>query len=129
MEIFSIITLALSGLLLLMVGTMRLVNPIKTFSNNSEIILANQVDILNEARGTSAMMLLGGLIILMGTIVSPQAQASHLVAVLIFFGFGVGRVVSMAVDGKPNKKLIQGLISEFLLGSLNLIALFFFLKN
>lgn len=58
MEIFKIIILSLSGLLLLFVGTMRLSNPIKAYLKNSGIKLENDVDLLNEMRGVSAVMLM-----------------------------------------------------------------------
>ena len=60
----------LSGLLLLFVGIMRLSNPQKTYLKNSGIKLEDDVNLLNEMRGVSAVMLFGGVIILLGTIVS-----------------------------------------------------------
>ncbi|WP_299122430.1 DUF4345 family protein [uncultured Tenacibaculum sp.] len=123
MEIFKIITLALSGSLLLFVGLMRLSNPIKTYLKNSGIKLEKDASLLNEMRGVSGVMLLGGIIILLGTMVSELTFTSFVVAILIFLGFGIGRALSIRFDGKPNKLIIQGLISEFILASLNLICL------
>ncbi|MCF2876440.1 MULTISPECIES: DUF4345 domain-containing protein [unclassified Tenacibaculum] len=123
MEIFKIITLALSGSLLLFVGIMRLSNPIKTYLKNSGVQLEEDANLLNEMRGVSGVMLLGGIIILLGTMVSELTFTSFVVAILIFLGFGIGRVLSIKFDGKPNKLIIQGLISEFILASLNLICL------
>ncbi len=123
MEIFKIITLSLSGLLLLFVGIMRLSNPIKTYLKNSGIKLEKEVNLLNEMRGVSALMMCGGIIILLGTIVSILTFTSFVVATLIFIGFAIGRILSISKDGKPNKLIIQGLISELVLGSLNLFCL------
>lgn len=123
MEIFKIITLVLSGSLLLFVGLMRLSNPIKTYLKNSGIKLEDDANLLNEMRGVSGVMLLGGIIILLGTMVSELTFTSFVVAILIFLGFGIGRALSIRFDGKPNKLIIQGLISEFILASLNLICL------
>ena len=123
MEIFKIITLSLSGLLLFMVGTMRLSNPVKAYLKNSGIKLNNDVDLLNEMRGVSAVMLSGGIIILLGILIPTLSFTSHFVGVLLFFGFAVGRFTSFAMDGKPNKQIIQGLVFEILFGTLNTICI------
>jgi len=123
MEIFKIITLSLSGLLLLFVGAMRLSNPIKTYLKNSGIKIENEVNLLNEVRGISSVQLFGGIIILLGIIVPKLTIISFAVATLIFLGFAIGRLLSIAIDGKPNKLIIQGLIFELVLGSANIFCL------
>ncbi len=123
MEIFKIVILSLSGLLLLSVGAMRLSNPMKTYLKNSGIKLANDVNLLNELRGVSSVMLLGGVIILLGTIISKLTITSFVVASLIFIGFAIGRLLSFSLDGKPNKRIIQGLIFELVFGALNSFCL------
>ena len=124
MEIIKIVILSLSGLMLLFVGTMRLSNPIKTYLKNSGIELSKDVDLLNEMRGVSAVMLCSGILILLGTFLTQFTFTSFVVAILIFVGFAIGRMTSMGVDGKPNKQLIQGLVFELVLGSLNIFGLF-----
>jgi hypothetical protein len=123
MEIFKIITLSLSGLLLLFVGAMRLSNPIKTYLKNSGIKIENEVNLLNEVRGISSVQLFGGIIILLGIIIAKLTIISFAVATLIFLGFAIGRLLSIAIDGKPNKLIIQGLIFELVLGSANIFCL------
>jgi len=123
MEIIKIVTLSLSGLLLLFVGAMRLSNPIKTYLKNSGIKLENDVNLLNEMRGVSSVMLFGGIIILLGTIIPKLTFASFVVATLIFIGFAIGRLLGIGLDGKPNKLIVQGLISELVLGAANIFCL------
>ncbi|WP_190808799.1 DUF4345 domain-containing protein [Flagellimonas sp. S3867] len=123
MEIFTIVTLALSGLLLLMVGIARLSNPISNYAKNSGITIANDVDLLNEVRGTSAVMLLGAILVLLGILVPDLTLTSHIIATLLFLGFAVGRFVSIAADGQPNKKIKQGIVFELVLGTANVICL------
>ncbi|MGL1888261.1 MAG: DUF4345 domain-containing protein [Reichenbachiella sp.] len=123
MEIIKIVTLSISGLLLLAVGALRLSNPIKTYSKNSGIQLEDEVNLLNEVRGVSSVMLFGGIIILLGTIIPQLTVASFVVAILILLGFAIGRVLSIGLDGKPNKLIIQGLISELVLGTANVFCL------
>jgi len=123
MEIFKIVILSLSGLLLFFVGTMRLINPIKTYLKNSGIKLENDVNLLNEMRGVSSVMLFGGIIILLGTIIPKLTITSFVVATLILIGFAIGRLLSFGLDGKPNKLIVQGLISELVLGTANICCL------
>ena len=124
MEIFSIGVLSLSGLLLLSVGALRIGNPISNYSKNSGIKIENEVNLLSEVRGTSAVMLFGGATILSGTAIPQMTFASHVVAILIFLGFAFGRLVSVRLDGMPNKLIIQGLIFELVFGSLNVVGIF-----
>ena len=123
MEIFNIEALSLSGLLLFSVGVLRLTNPIKNYQKNSGITLANDIDLLNEMKGVSAVMLFGGIIILLGILIPALAMTSFVVATLILFGFAVGRILSIFSDGKPNKQIIQGLSFEIVLGSANVFCL------
>ncbi len=123
MEIFKIVILSLSGLLLFFVGTMRLINPIKTYLKNSGVKLENDVNLLNEMRGVSSVMLLGGVIILLGTFIPELTLTSHSFAILLFLGFAMGRLLSFRLDGKPNKLIVQGLIFELILGGANTFCL------
>ncbi len=124
MEILKIVTLSISGLLLLTVGILRLTSPIKNYLKNSGIKLEKEVNLLNEVRGVSSVMMCGGIIILLGTIIPIITTASFVVATLIFLGFAIGRLISIRLDGKPNKLIVQGLVSELVLGVLNLFCLF-----
>ncbi len=125
MEIVNIIILLSSGLLLIVVGISRLINPVSAYSKNSGIKLTKDVDLLNEMRGVSALMLLGGILIALGTIIPVFTFTSFIVASLIFLGFAIGRFFSIAKDGRPNKQLIQGISFELVLGAGNVFALLY----
>ena len=128
MEIINIVVLSLSGLLLVYAGTMRLIKPLKslclkTYLDNSRIKLEGEVDVFNEMRGAGTSTALGGVIILLGIIVSQLMLASFVVAIVIFLGHALGRLVSLKLDGKPNQQIAQGLISELVLGAANTFCL------
>ncbi len=123
MEIIRIVVLSLSALMLVFVGVMRLSNPIKTYSKSSGIKLENDVSLLNEMRGVAAVMLFAGIIISLGTFIEKLTFNSHLVAALIFIGFAIGRLISLKVDGKPNKQITQGILFEIILGVANTFCL------
>ena len=123
MEIFRIVILALSSLLLTFVGLMRLSSPIKTYLKNSGIHLNNDVNLLNEIRGNSAVMLLAGILIASGLFIVKLNLSAHLMALLIFLGFVIGRLISVKADGKPNKQITQGIAFELVLGIANVVCL------
>ncbi|OJJ21170.1 hypothetical protein BKI52_11420 [marine bacterium AO1-C] len=109
--------------MLVFVGLMRLTNPVKTYAKNSGITLANDASLLNEMRGVSAVMLCGGVIIALGTIIPRLTFTSFAVASLIFIGFLVGRLVSLSADGKPSQQISQGIVFELVLGAANVFGL------
>lgn len=123
MEIIQIVILSLSSLMLVFVGIMRLTNPIKAYLKNSGISLENNPSLLNEMRGVSAVMLSSGIIISLGIFINKLIFTSHIVAVLIFIGFAIGRLISIKTDGKPSKQITQGILFEIILGLANVFCL------
>ena len=128
MEIFELAVLSISGLLLSYGGIVRLVKPIKslclkTYLDNPELKLESEVDLFNEMRGAGAVTLIGGLVVILGTIMPHLKLTSFVVAVVIFLGYAVGRLISLGADGKPNKDLIQGTIAEIVLSAFNIFCL------
>ena len=123
MEIISIVILSLSSLLLIFVGVMRLSNPVKTYLRNSGIKLESSASLLNEMRGVAAMMLCAGIIVLFGVFTERLTFTSHFVALLIFIGFLIGRLISLKTDGKPSKQITQGILFELVLGAANVFCL------
>ncbi len=123
MEIIEIVILSLSALLLVFVGAMRLQDPIKAYLKNSGIKLENDNSLLNEMRGVSAVMLSAGVIIALGIFIEKLTFTSHSVAVLIFIGFAIGRIVSLKADGKPSKQITQGILFELVFGVANIFCL------
>ncbi len=129
MEIINIVVLALSGLLLTYAGTMRLIKPLKslclkTYLDNPNIKLEGKVDVFNEMRAAGASMAFGGVVLFLGILIPQLTLASFVVAIVILLGNAIGRLVSLSSDGKPNKQLAQGLISELVLGGANAFCLF-----
>ena len=128
MEIIKIVVVSLSGLLLTYAGTMRLINPLKslclkTYLDNTKIKLEGEVDIFNEMRGAGTSSALGGVIILLGIKIPELMLASFVVAIIIFLGNALGRLVSLKLDGKPGQQMTQGLMSEIVLGAANVFCL------
>ncbi|MFY0655108.1 MAG: DUF4345 family protein [Cyclobacteriaceae bacterium] len=128
MEIVNIIVLSLSGLLLTYAGTMRLIKPLKslclkTYLDSPEIKLEGKVDIFNEMRGAGTSIAFGGVTILLGIVIPQLVLASFVVAIVIFLGHALGRLVSLRLDGKAGHQITQGLIMELVLGAANTFCL------
>jgi len=123
MEVFKIVILLISGFSLIYFGLMRFINPVKSYLKNSGIKLEKEVNLLNEMRSVGTVMVVGGIILLIGIVFSDLTVTSFVVGCLMFYGYALGRIFSIFLDGKPNKLLIQGLIFEIIFGSAHAFAL------
>ena len=122
------VILVLLGLVLIILGSWRLINPV-TFFENSGLVLSNDVGILSEARATGGVVVGFGVLILLGAFIHRLSYTSTIVSVVIFLSFGMARIIGFAVDGNPGEKLIQGIIFEFVFGLLGLFALIKYRKK
>lgn len=128
MEIFNIVVLAVSGLLLTFAGGMRLLRPTKSFCligffEKHGAGLEKDASILSEMRGAGTFTLLCGLTLLTGAVMPDIRPTSFVVGIVMFLGYAVGRSVSMALDGKPNEDTVKGLYSEVLFAVLHIVCL------
>jgi hypothetical protein len=114
--------LILLGLLLIVIGSWRLFDPI-AFFENSGIVLSNEVGLLSEARATGGAVVGFGLIIILGAFNKRLSYTSTISAIVIFLGFGIARLIGFGLDGIPGEGIIQGIIIEFVLGLLSVFAL------
>jgi len=110
------------GINLTIMGLWRFVDPIGFFEF-SGLILSEDAGLLNEARGTGGAIIGFGLLILLGAFKKKLAFTSTIVAIILFFGFGIARVISVFIDGNPGEALYKGIIGEFVMGSIALFAL------
>ena len=128
METFNIVGLTLSGLVLLYATSMRLFKPrkvnfLQTYLSNPANNLEPDTDLLNETRGVGAVMFLGGITLLLGAILPEFRATSFVVAIVIFGGVAVGRLLSIVSDGRPSNAIFTGLVVEFTFSLLNIVCL------
>jgi len=110
------------GLFLIAGGSFRLIDPVSSFESLG-MILDGTIGPLSEARGTGGVLLGFGLLILLGAFKKKLTYTSTLAAIVLFFGFGIGRIIGVAFDGIPGDGLLIGIITEFVFGLLALFAL------
>jgi len=115
------ILILLGGMLTIM-GMWRLIDPI-SFFEMSGLVLIDNAGLLNEARGAGGAIVGFGLLILLGAFKKKLTFTSTLVAIVLFLGYGIARVISLVLDGNPGEALYKGIIGEFVMGSLALFAL------
>ncbi len=128
MEIFNLIVLALSGLLLTFAGSTRLFRPIKSlcltgFAEKHGGGPEEDADLYSEMRGAGGFTLFSGFAILAGTVMPEFRLTSFVVGIVIFLGYAIGRSFSIATDGKPGKETMGGLFSEILFAALHIVCL------
>ncbi|MCP4499233.1 MAG: DUF4345 domain-containing protein [Deltaproteobacteria bacterium] len=128
MEIFNLIVLGLSGLLLTFAGSNRLFRPIKSlcltgFAEKHGSAPEKDADLYSEMRGAGTLTLFSGIAILAGTVIPEFRLTSFVVGIVIFLGYAIGRSFSIGTDGKPSKDTLGGLYSEVLFAALHIICL------
>ena len=110
------------GTLLTVLGGWRLLAPVSFFAMH-DLQLDAVPGHLSEARAMGGVVVGFAILILLGGLFDRMRRTSLLVAVVLFFAFAFGRLVGVAFDGNPGPMIVQGIVSELVLGSLALLAL------
>ena len=113
------------GLPLLVFGSWRVMDIVGFFAFNG-IELGHDVSMLNETRAAGGMVVGSALVILSGAFFQRMAFTSTVLAVVVFLSFGFARLYGIVVDGLPSEKILQGIFSEFAMGSIGVFALYWF---
>lgn len=112
--------LIISGLLLTFIGGATLFAPV-AMKASAGIDISNNISIINDIRATSALILVIALITLLGAFVKKLTFTSSLISFLLFLSLGIGRSMSILIDGLPVDGLIKATGLEFILGIIGLI--------
>ncbi len=111
------------GLILTILGLWRFISPIGYYAG-SGIILPDEVNILNTVRASGGAEIGFGVLVLMGCFLQKFSFTSTVVAAILYLSFGIGRVLSIGIDGCPGNMIIIFTVFEFILGSLGIWALY-----
>ena len=120
--------LVISGLIATAIGAATLFAP-EAFLGTSGIDLGGQVSLFSQIRAPGAAMLGSGLIMLLGVFVSQLTFTSTVISTLVFLGYGVGRIVSMATDGMPVQDMVAATGLEIIIGLAGIFALLRYRDN
>ncbi len=130
MNKFSNTVLALSGLALFYVCTMRLIDPsaasfLKTYFADSSNVLT--IEMASEIRGIGAGMVLTGIVAFLGIFIPRLKVTAFVVLSVLFVGIVLGRAVSSIVDGVPDESLFMPVTHETILAVVNVFCLAYIL--
>ena len=114
--------LMLSSAIGLYVGVGLLFFPV-SFQAQSQIVLGDNISLLSDTRAPGAAIFFSSTLILQGVFRERWSYISLLLSSLIFLSYGIGRMLSLLLDGFPAQGLFVAMIIELLLGVWGLILL------
>ena len=121
-SILTKIILILGGLIGLYVGVGLVFFPVQ-LQAQSDIFINGNISHLSETRAPGTAILVASILILFGAFQAKWAQLSLFISTLFFLSYGLGRLISLALDGMPAEGLFIAMLAELFMGLLALIAL------
>jgi len=112
--------LIVSGLLLTIIGGATLAIPVQ-MKGSAGIDIAGNISVINDVRAASALLLAVAIITVAGAFARKLTYTSSLISFVLFLSLGLGRVISILIDGMPVDGLIKATGLEFALGILGAI--------
>lgn len=114
------IYLAITGLMLTFIGGATLLMPVE-MKATAGLQIADNINLLNEVRGESAWLLVTALIALVSLFVHKLKYSSMIMVITAFGAIGVGRLISILVDGMPIESLVKATVLEFVVAAIGLV--------
>ncbi|WP_108835271.1 DUF4345 domain-containing protein [Tateyamaria sp. Alg231-49] len=111
------LVLGISGLAAITVGLAITLDP-QAFYASYGIVLTPQPNLMSELRAPAANLAVLGLIILSGALYKRITHSAALLGTAVFLAFAMGRVVSLALDGRPSDSILAALGIEVVLALL-----------
>ncbi|MDE4174762.1 DUF4345 domain-containing protein [Phaeobacter sp. PT47_59] len=107
--------LFLSAAVLMMVGVMLSFAPEVLYASSGQV-LQDSVLIRSDLRAGGMLLLLSGVFVLWAALRGNQIRPALQLSALIYLGYGLGRIVSIALDGAPDATLVTVTAIEWALG-------------
>lgn len=111
------ILLIVSGLVAITIGAMLVLDPAGFHATNA-IDLGGNVNLLSEVRAPGGALVASGILMLVGAFATHLTLAATTLGATVYLGYGLARVVSLAIDGAPSTNLVTAMAIELLLGAL-----------
>ncbi|MEM8602938.1 MAG: DUF4345 domain-containing protein [Cyanobacteria bacterium P01_H01_bin.121] len=130
LTVLTVIFLAVSGLLLLVIGSTILLVP-HTFYAGDGIVLGDDPSLLSEIRAPGGLLATSALLILAGALRSGwryglrpgQRSLALTLTVLVYGSFGLARLLSLALDGVPSTELVVAAMIELSVAGMGLVLI------
>ncbi len=114
------IFLIISGLLLTFIGGATLFLPV-AMKSSAGIDITDNISVINDVRASSALLLAIALLALLGAFVKKLTYSASLISSMSFLSLGIGRAMSIVLDGMPVEGLVKATVLEFALGILGAV--------
>ena len=112
--------LIVAGFILALIGGATLLMPVE-MKASSGIDLADNVSVINDVRASSAVLLFSGVLIFLGALTPSLKFTSSLISAVLFIAIGLGRVLSVLLDGIPVEGQLGATGLELVLGTIGTI--------
>ena len=124
----SQVILALSGLIAAAIAVTILFAP-GAFYTGYGLEVAGNPTLSNELKAPAAGLLLASFVMMAGLFRQDLIKLSLATAAGVYLAYGVGRVLSIALDGLPHSGMVSAAIIELAVGSVCLAALAVFRRG
>ena len=114
--------LLLSGLIAVAIAGTILLAP-DAFYAGYGIEVGGNATLANELKAPAGALLVAGLLMVAGVLRSSIAVLSLATATAVYLSYGLGRVLSIAVDGMPHSGMVIAAGIELVVGAICLVTL------
>lgn len=114
--------LVLAGIIGLYVGINLVFFPVELQAQSNIVI--RSASHFSETRAPGASILSASILILIGAFRKGWKSISLLITSLFFLSYGIGRLISLFLDGMPAVGLFYAMIGELFIGVIALILLY-----
>ena len=116
------LVLLLSGLIAVAIAGTILTAP-DAFYAGYGIQVGGNATLANELKAPAGALLVAGLLMFAGVFRSKFIVASLITATIVYLSYGMGRVLSIAIDGLPHSGMISAAGIEIVIGTVCLLTL------
>ncbi len=116
------LVLLLSGLIAVAIAGTILTVP-DAFYAGYGIQVGGNATLANELKAPAGALLIAGLLMFAGVFRSRFIVASLITATLVYLSYGMGRIVSIAIDGLPHSGMVGAAGIEIVIGAVCLMTL------
>ncbi len=116
------LVLLLSGLVAVSIAGTILMAP-DLFYAGYGIQVGSNATLANELKAPAGALLVAGLLMFAGVFRSKLIVVSLITATLVYLSYGMGRVLSIAIDGIPHSGMVGAAGIEIVIGAVCLLTL------
>ncbi len=114
------IYLFIAGLILTAIGSLTTFNPIAIKANEG-IDIAGNSSALNDVRSFGVLLLAFAFFSFLGSFKNALRKSAAITIPLLFLSLGIGRLLSILLDGMPSDGMVKATGLEIILGILGLV--------